>query len=165
MINRSRLWPLSAFLLICLIGAGARLAIGDVYSAAEARELLEALSRAGLYLGSAIATASATVLALMLTMIGMLRRMDEDFDREAYTNVDLVAKLATASLMMSLVVLLAFVLPVGEFEELPTGWYTILYDALFAGSVLMVALIAATVVMIYRTLQRIMQRITPGEDV
>lgn len=165
MINRNRIWPASAFIAICLFGLAARWAIGDVYSAAEARQLLEALSRAGLYLGSAIATASATVIALMLTLIGMIRRMDEDFDEEAYQNIDLVGKLATASLMMSLFVLLAFVLPVGEFEELPNHWYTILYDVLFAGSVLMVALIAATVLMIYRTLQRVMARITPGKDV
>lgn len=165
MVRSSRLWPFTAFIFVCLFGAGARYAIGDVYSAAEARQLLDALSRAGLYLGSAIATASATILALMLTMIGLFRRLDEDFDEEAYRNIDLVAKLATASLMMSLIVLLAFVFPVGEFEQLPKWWYTILYDALFAGSVLMVALIAATVVMIYRTLQRVMQKITPGEDV
>ncbi|EAQ29568.1 hypothetical protein NAP1_02310 [Erythrobacter sp. NAP1] len=165
MLNKNRIWPLAAFVFICLVGYGARIAIGDVYSAAEARQLLEALSRAGLYLGSAIATASATVLALMLTLIGMINRMEKEFDREAFHNVDLVAKLATSALMMSLVVLLAFVLPIGEFEELPNRWYTILYDVLFAGSVLMVALIAATVVMIYRTLQRVMSKITPGEDV
>lgn len=152
-------------MLICMTGLGARWAIGDVYSAAEARDLLDALSRAGLYLGSAIATASATILALMLTMIGMIRRADEEFDTEAYRNIDLVAKLATASLMMSLVVLLAFTLPVGEFEELPNQWYTFLYDGLFAGCVVMVALIAATVVMIYRTLQRVLSAVTPGEDV
>ncbi|MFN2100240.1 hypothetical protein [Altererythrobacter sp. MF3-039] len=161
----NRIWPGLTFLAICAIGSGARYAIGSVYSAAEAIQLLEALSRAGLYLGSAIATASATVLALMLTLIGMLRRMDKDFDEEAYRNVDLVAKLATASLMMSLLVLLAFVLPVGEFEELPATWYKNLYEILFAGCVLMTALIAATVAMIYLTLRRVMEKITPGEDV
>lgn len=165
MFNRNRLWPATAFVLICAAGAAARWAIGDVYSAAEARDLLDALSRAGLYLGSAIATASATILALMLTLIGMIRRIDENFDHETYRNVNLVAKLATASLMMSLVVLLAFTLPVGEFEQLPDMWYATLYDALFAGCVIMVALIAATVVMIYRTLQRVLQTITPGDAV
>lgn len=162
---KNHIWPSFTFLFICAIGFGARYAIGSVYSAAEAIQLLEALSRAGLYLGSAIATASATVLALMLTLIGMLRRMDQDFDNEAYRNVDMVAKLATASLMMSLLVLLAFVLPVGEFEELPTEWYKNMYEMLFAGCVVMTALLAATVVMIYRTLHRVMVKITPGDDV
>lgn len=161
----NRIWPGITFFAICAIGFAARQAIGTVYSAAEAIQLLEALSRAGLYLGSAIATASATVLALMLTLIGMIRRMDQDFDGEAYRNIDLVAKLATASLLMSILVLLAFILPVGEFEELPTSWYTNLYEVLFAGCVVMTGLIAATVVMIYLTLLRVMEKITPGDDV
>lgn len=141
------------------------MAIGDIYGAAEARQLLEALSRAGLYLGSAIATASATIIALMLTLIGMINRMDSDFDAQAYRNVDRIAKLASASLMMSLVVLLAFVLPVGEFEELPRAWFTVLYDVLFAGCVVMVALVAATVAMIYITLRSVLAKMTPEDEV
>ncbi|BDI60709.1 hypothetical protein [Qipengyuania nanhaisediminis] len=162
---RKYIWPTLTFVAICLIGWGARTAIGTVYGAAEAEVLLEALSRAGLYLGSAIATASSTILALMLTLIGMIRRMDAEFDAEVYRSINLIGKLATASLMMSLIVLLAFVLPIGEFEEMPSRWYSVLYDVLFAGSVLMVALIAATVVVIYRTLQQVMAEITPGDKV
>lgn len=161
---REYTWPSAVFLFVCALGYGARRAIGTVYSTAEATQLLEALSRAGLYLGSAIVTAAVTTLALMLTLIGMMRRINENFDHQAYRNVDLIAKLATASLMIGLLNLLAFVLPVGEFEEMPSQWYFTLYDALFAGSVLMVALIAATVVVIYRTLRQIMAAVTPGED-
>ena len=51
-MNRNRIWPASAFLFIALVGAGARYAIGSVYSAAEAQDLLNALSETGLYLGS-----------------------------------------------------------------------------------------------------------------
>ena len=161
----AKIWPILAFLLFAAIGYGAREAIGSVYGAAEARDLLEALSRAGLYLGSATATASATTLALMLTLIGMLRKLDTDFDKETYRRVTLNASLATASLMMSLLVLLAFVLPVGEFDELPAGWYTMLYEVLFAGAVIMVGLLAATVMVTYLTVRRVVGQITPGENV
>ena len=84
--------------------------------------LIESLSRAGLYLGSAIVTASATTLALMLTLIGMMRRMESEFDDTTYRGIELIARLATASLMFGLLVLLAFTLPVGEFEELPAAF-------------------------------------------
>lgn len=164
-MRTSYLVPAIVFAIVCLVGYGARLAIGDIYSAAEARQLLEALSRAGLYLGSAIATASATIIALMLTLIGMINRMDSDFDAQAYRNIDRIAKLATASLMMSLLVLLTFVLPVGEFEELPPQWFTVLYDVLFGGCVMMVGLVAATVAMIYLTLRSVIAKITPHENV
>ena len=52
---------------VLLVGFVGREAIGQVYGSAEAIQLLDALSRAGLYLASAIATASATTMALMLT--------------------------------------------------------------------------------------------------
>ncbi|GGD49041.1 hypothetical protein GRI62_07680 [Erythrobacter arachoides] len=162
---RNHLWSTVVFLLVCLAGFGARQGIGTIYSSAKATELIEALSRAGLYLGSAIVTASVTTLALMLTLIGMLRRMDKDFDQQTYRNVDLIARLATASLMIALFVLLAFTLPVGEFDELPEDWFIRLYDALFAASVVMVGLNAATVTVLYRTLRGVLSKITPGDEV
>ena len=159
------LFPVLVFLAACGIGFAARQAIGRVYSTAKASELLEALSSAGLYLGSAVATASATTLALMLTLLGMLRRADADFDDETYRRVDLISVLSTISLMTSLLLLLTFVMPVGEFDELPGDWYTTLYDILFAGTVLMVALLSATVSLVYGTIRRVVGRITPGDSV
>ena len=159
------LWPLLSFLVFCLIGLGARQAIGTVYGAAEARDLLEALSRAGLYLGSAIATASATTLALMLTLIGMIRRIETDFDRDTYKQVTRIAVLSTVTLMISFLVLLAFTLPIGEFENLPKGWYNHLYPALFALTVGMVALSSASVTIVFMTIRSIVSHITPGDDV
>jgi hypothetical protein len=161
---RNHLSSLTVFAMVCLLGLGARRAIGTVYSSAEATQLIDALSRAGLYLGSAIVTASVTTLALMLTLIGMIRRLDKDFDEETYRSVDLVAKLATATLMISLLVLLAFTLPVGEFEQLPRDWYIHLYNILFGACVLMVALIAATVTVIYNTARSVIVTVTPGDD-
>ncbi|WJY18647.1 hypothetical protein QQS45_13760 [Alteriqipengyuania flavescens] len=158
-------WATAAFILVCAAGYLARQAIGNVYSGAQATQLIEALSRAGLYLGSAIVTASITTLALMLTLIGMIRRMEKEFDAATYRSIDLIAKLATASLMIGLIVLLAFTLPVGEFEEMPQGWFIRLYDGLFAACVVMVGLVAATVAVLYNTVRRVIGIITPGDDV
>lgn len=162
---RNHVWAAGTFVVICLIGFAARQAIGTIYSTAEATLLIEALSRAGLYLGSAIVTAAATTLALMLTMIGMMRRMDSDFDDSTYRGVELIARLATVSLMFGLIVLLAFTLPVGEFEQLPAAWFDNLYNVLFASCVAMVGLIAATVTVLYRTLRSVIATITPGDNV
>ncbi|WBY17750.1 hypothetical protein PF049_06330 [Erythrobacteraceae bacterium WH01K] len=158
-------WPIATFFIIAAAGYFARSAIGTVYSAAEAIALLDALSRAGLYLASAIAGGSTTILALMLTLIGMIRRMDHDFSDQAYRDVDLIARLATASLLGSLFLLLAFVFPVGEFEDLPRQWFETLYEALFIGTVTVIGLAGATVVLMYITLRRVIAHITPGDAV
>ncbi|MFB0613316.1 hypothetical protein [Aurantiacibacter poecillastricola] len=163
--HRHHLWAIGTFLAVCAIGYGARQAIGTIYSTAEATSLIEALSRAGLYLGSAIVTAASTTLALMLTLIGMMRRMENRFDDDTYHGIELIARLATVTLMFGLIVLLAFTLPVGEFEELPSAWFDNLYNWLYAACVAMVGLIAATVAVLYRTLRRVLASITPGDDV
>ena len=159
------LWPIAAFVLVAAFGYGARQAIGTIYNSGEAIMLLEALGRSGLYLGSAGATSAATTIALMLTLIGMVRRLDTDFDDDVYRNIGRIAKLATASLLTSLALLLVLVFPVGEFDDIPTNWYPSLYEGLFAITVLTVGLLAATVTMLYRTLRNVIASITPGEDV
>ncbi|MEL7721042.1 hypothetical protein AAG598_13470 [Citromicrobium bathyomarinum] len=156
---------LLTFAGVLLIGFLAREAIGRIYGAAEAIDLIDALARAGLYLGSAIATASATTIALMLTILGMIRNVDEEFDHTTYGSISNIAKLATFTLVTSLLLLFAFVLPTGEFEEMPERWFSILYDGLFATTVLMVGLSAATVVKIYETIRRVIAKITPGKNI
>ncbi|MXO48927.1 hypothetical protein GRI69_11730 [Erythrobacter vulgaris] len=158
-------WSIITFLVTLSGGYGSRQAIGSIYGAAEAVDLLEALSRAGLYLGSAIATASATTIALMLTLIGLIKRMDEDFDEQAYRNVELVARLSTVTLLIALLLLMAFALPVGEFKEMPQSWFENLYNALYYSTVVMVGTAAATVVLIYTTLLQVMAKITPGDSI
>ena len=155
-------WPIFAFVAICVFGFLARQQLARFSS--EAIMLLEALARSGLYLGSA-GDRSATTLALMLTLIGMVRRSDHDFDDEVYQNIDRIAKLATASLMVSLMLLLVLVFPVGEFDDLPNDWYPNLYEGLFGLTVFAVALLASTVAMLYRTVRHVIASITPGDEV
>lgn len=158
-------WSVAIFAVVCLLGFAARQAIGQIYSSGQAIDLLNSLSKSGLYLGSGSATASATVLALMLTLIGLVRRSDKDFDEGIYKSVNRIAMLATASLMASLLLLLAMVFPVGEFEGLPPSWYSWLYEGLFATTVITVGLLAATVVMLYQTIRQVIAGLTPGDDV
>ncbi len=158
-------WSIAAFAFIALVGFAARQAIGTIYGSGEAIALLEALAQSGLYLGSATATASATTLALMLTLIGMVRRSEQSFENRIYRNIEHVASLSTVSLFISLILLLSLVFPVGEFEDLPADWYPVMYEGLFAATVVLVALLAATVTMLYRTVRRVIAHITPGDEV
>lgn len=159
------IWPGVAFLLICLFGYGARQAIGSVYGSGEAMVLLESLARSGLYLGSATATASATTLALMLTLIGMVRRADHEFADRIYGNVERIARLSVISLMTSLILLMILAFPVGEFDGMPSNWYPMLYETLFGGVVVVIALLGATVIMLYRTIRHVIAKVTPGDEV
>ena len=101
----------------------------------------------------------------MLTLIGMMRRWRMTSHDETYRGIELIARLATICADVRPAGLLAFTLPVGEFEELPAAWFDNLYNVLFAACVAMVGLIAATVTVLYRTLRRVIATITPGDNV
>ena len=158
---RNHPWATGIFLFFIALGLGARWAIGSIYSSGEAIKLVEALISSGLYLGAASATASATILALMLTITGMVRRLDAEFDRDVYWRINLVSKSATVSLMASLLLLLALVFPIGEFEKLPVDWYAWLYNGLFSITVLVIALLATTVALLYATIHDVIAKVTP----
>ena len=158
-------WAIIVFFLVALFGYGARQAIGTIYGSGEAIVLLESLARSGLYLGSATATASATTLALMLTLIGMVRRSETEFDAEVYRNIGHIAQVAFASLLVSLLLLLVLAFPIGEFDDMPDYWYPRLYEGVFAGTVVVVALLSATVTMLYLTIRSVLAHITPGDHV
>ena len=155
----------AVFMVVALAGAGARVAIGTVQPGSEVLQLIQRLTDAGLFIGSAIATASATTLALMLTLIGMMRRVEHEFDVDAYQDVARIARTASLAMFVSLILLLLLAFPVGEFERFPPGWYPILYEILFVTTVGSVGLMAATVALLYQTVRRVIATITPGDEV
>lgn len=100
------MWPVATGLTIALLGYAARKGISSVYGEADAVRLIDSLSSAGLYPGSAIVTASATILALMLTLLGLTKRVDRNFDFAASTRIQIISTLAAATLLRSLLFLL-----------------------------------------------------------
>lgn len=160
--ERKAIWASAAVLGF---GAVARWANGAIYFEAEAKDMIATLADSGLYLGSAIATSSGTTLALMLTLTGMVRRMDQDFDAPIYQRVNMVSLLSTCSLIGSVALLLVLTMPVGEFEKLPAQWYSTLYNILYGLVIALSSLLVATVVLLYGTIKVLIANITPSDNV
>lgn len=153
-----------AGLAIVAIGIAGRWANGHVYSSMLAVDMISALADSALFLGSAIAGSSATTLALMLTTVAFVNRIDKKLDAVIYKQINRIALLSTISLSGSVILLLGLTLPVGEFEKLPSQWFVWLYDILYGGTVGLSALLAATIVLLYGTLRHLIMRVTPGDD-
>lgn len=162
--RKDEIWAVGGGVLILLAAFGAWFAIGRVYGQSEALNLIDNLSRSSLYFGSATATASATILALMLTLVGMTKRSEADFDNKVYRSVFRVSIYATVTLCGSVVLLLVCTIPVGEFERVPSQWYSWLYHTLFAGIGLLSAMLVATILLLYFTIRRVIIAITPMDD-
>lgn len=163
-MNRAWLVPLTGGLIATGIALGSRFLIGSVYSGANAMELIEALARSGLYLGTGIATSSATILALMLTLLGLTRRMDQEFDAEVYKRINWVGLLSTLSLCAALILLLLLTLPVGEFSELPEHWYPMMYNILVVYVGVLTGLLITTVLLLFTTLRHVGAKIRPSRE-
>ncbi|MGB3167098.1 MAG: hypothetical protein WBA68_10030 [Alteraurantiacibacter sp.] len=151
--------------VILLVGLAGHFASGAIYSSLEARELISALSSPALYLGSAIAASAATTLALMLTLLGLVRRADAEFDPQMYKQIYRVAVLSTILLAGAVVMLLLMTMPIGEFDDVPGSWFPILYKVLYWIVVVLSAGLVAMVTMLFGTVRSLIAKLTPHDDV
>lgn len=146
------------------LAALAYFVVGHIYSGGQAIDLIKQLAQPALYFGSAIATSSATTLALMLTAIGMAHRVDASFDDRFYRNVYHIAILSTLTLLGSVLLLLTLTLPIGQFDVSPS-WFIWLYRVLFAMVGLLSSLLVAMVLLVFATVRAVIIKVTPGDIV
>lgn len=162
-MNHNVLSTLAALATAGLAAAG-RWAVGSVDGAPKAVDLIASLIDSALYLLSTTATVGGTTIALMLTIIGVARRADYDFDMALYRQIMLIAVLSAVGLALSVVLLLAMSVPYGGFENLSPDSYSAIYEVLYAGTSVVVVLAVATVTLLTFTIRQLIISITPGDD-
>ena len=147
------------------VGVGGQFASGSVYSALHAREMIDALSTPALYLGGAIASSSATTMALMLTLLGLVRQVDSEFDQSLYRRVYWISLLSAFLLGGSVIMLLLMTMPIGEFDEIPQGWFPALYQVLYWLVVSLSAMVVAMVALLFTATRTLIGKVTPHDVV
>lgn len=147
--------------LAVIVSLGTRLLSGRIYSEAKAVQLIEGLRDASLYFGAAVATASATILALMLTLLGLALDADIDFQGWLYRLVRRIGGLSTLSLCGAILLLTLLSLPVGEFERLPQGWYEVLYWFLVLLVAALSGLVIAVVLLLFEGIRHVVATLAP----
>lgn len=113
----------------------------------EALRLIEAALPTAHFLGSAVVAGSVTVLALLLTLLGLSLSSDYRFSDALYERATFLTWLSVAAIALSTLVLLAVAIPIEEVEQLAT-YYAIFYYALAAALSLLGGLIIAIGVII-----------------
>ncbi len=163
------LWSTSKrkrYVFICLsvtllIAVGQPLLTGQVYGETEAVELLSSLKDSSLYFGNAIATASSTILALMLTLLSMTNKMNADFDRSVYKSIRLIGLISTITFITSVALLLCLSLPVGEFDNIPSGWFQALYYTIATLNIVLSGMMVIGVLILFDTITSLIKKIAP----
>lgn len=142
----SNWWILTGSVMTGVVVLMSRLALGRYYSGIEARQLLDAMTESALFLNAAITTGSATIIALMLTLLGLTRHVHDHFQRAFHDRIRTIAWLATVALLGALMVLVTMTIPVVESEAISASWYRGLWWT-FSGAIAFVSGLFVSVVL------------------
>lgn len=142
--------------IVGLVTAG--IAFGGAYSLGrvsgfEALVLMEATLPTTRFLASSTLTASATILALMLTLLSFSHSTDFRLSQMHYRRVRVIALTVTVGFVMAILFLLLLNVPLNETDRLPTQWYVTLYYGVLVTASVLAGIIISVVLMLYLTVR------------
>ena len=147
---------LSGGILGALVTAIGAYVVGHL-SGAEAKLLMETTLPRTQSLAGTIILASATILALMLTLLGVSTGADSDIKPGHYQRVRQIAFFDAIVFSFAMVINLILNVPFVESNEVPTQWYNVIYYVSLGAASLMGGALISIVVMIYNTVSDVIQ--------
>ncbi|NNL49064.1 MAG: hypothetical protein HKO76_11945 [Acidimicrobiia bacterium] len=144
-------WALlgGAFATIMLFAGAA--AVGQVGSF-EGLRLLQGTLPTVRFLASSILAAGVTVLALMLTLIGLTFSTKWKFSEMHFQRVAQISTLTTVMIVISIAILLFIGLPLEESEEL-LRYYNVVYYSVMAASAVLGGVLVSVILMLHQTIK------------
>tara|TARA_R110002049_G_scaffold146495_3_gene309169 strand:- start:988 stop:1533 length:546 start_codon:yes stop_codon:yes gene_type:complete len=143
-----------------ITGMGAYL-MGNI-SGYEAKILIKSSLSGFNTLSNTIVLASATILALLLTLLSVSASSKSKLTAEHYTHVLLIAKIDTIVFVAAMIMFQLFNIPITEADNVPSSWYsTLYYSSLGISSILSGALISV-VLMLYNAVNSIIKIVGLG---
>lgn len=146
--------------LIALVGV----IIVNVSSGQEAHFLLEGMLPSIRFLCSAVMTSSATILALMLTMVSVSRGGEGQFKGGHYERVGQIAQVDTITFAAALVLLLFVSIPISESQDVPTVFYQTLYYGIVVYAAVLGGSLISIVLMLYNAIADLVKVLHPARD-
>ncbi len=158
--NKSALF--GGFLATLLTGLGIFL-LGNV-SGYEAKHLLS-VSLDGLnMLCNTIVLGTATILALLLTLLSVSFGSQNTLKKTHYYQVLNIAKFDVILFISALILFQFFNIPIVESENVPTSWFTIIYWATLGSTSVISGMMITVILMLYTAVANLIAIIGLGED-
>lgn len=129
---------------------GAVIAVGRVGDF-RALRIIEAVLPTTRFLASTAIGAGVTVLALLLTLIGLSLNVDIEFHSRLYRRARVITVLSIVAIVMGSLLLLAVTMPIDEVEDL-TAFYDVLYYILATSTAVLGGVMVTIGLMISATL-------------
>lgn len=132
----------------------------------KALSLVQSLSPSIRFLSSAIMTACATILALMLTMLSLSANLDIDgeFRKGHYTRIRQIAAMCIIDLIVSVLLLLIVSIPLKEVEEISGSLYEVVYYINVVFSSLVGGLFITIILSLFSAIRGIVGVMHPGQN-
>lgn len=128
----------------------------------EAQGLLEGTLPTIRFLCSTVGTASATILALMLTLLSLSHTTDLQLKHVHYVRIRQISWMASGALVLSIGVLMLLVVPLSEAERFPTDLFGVVYYTFIGLSALLGGVMVSLVVMLLNAIYGVIDAIRPG---
>ncbi|MCM2374379.1 hypothetical protein [Aporhodopirellula aestuarii] len=116
---------------------------------AEARQLIEAMMPNSRLLCSSVLTVTATILALMLTMLSLGSSSDIDLDDIHYYRIKSIALYDAIVFGLTTVLFLMHCVPIHKSEKIPEWWYPTVYYGVLSAAAIVAGSIVGIVAMLY----------------
>lgn len=145
-------------LIAAVVSITGSVMVGHI-SGSEGLRLVEAMLPSVRFLCIAVMTASATILALMLTVLGLSRNAPSPLRSSHYKRVEQVALLDSITFVLATLLLLMLTIPIGESVAFSAEWYTTMYYVLLVVSSLLGGMLISVVLMIYGTVRDLVEAI------
>lgn len=137
--------------------------VGNVQQESEARARIDAAVPTIRFLASAVMAGTATILALMLTLLGITQSHDGDFSTGHYNRLRRLASMNVAAMVGAVFLLMLLTMPVTESDRLQ-GFYTAAYYVVVGGSALIGGMIIAIALELRQSVLDIVGIFDPGVE-
>ncbi|MDG3582282.1 hypothetical protein [Galbibacter pacificus] len=138
--------------------------VGNV-SGYEAKQLIAASLQGINMLCNTIVLASATILALILTLLGVSSTGTKSkLKKEHYRQVIIIAKFDTVLFVSALVLFQFFNIPITETDNVPAIWYKYVYWTTLFFSSFLSGFMVSVVLMLYATIKNIIDIVGLNKD-
>lgn len=130
----------------------------------EAKHLLQSSLNGIQTLCNTITLASATILALLLTLLGLSSGANSRLKEDHYLHVLRIAQVDTLVFTLSVLTMVIFNLPLTESEKIPPNWYSGVYYTAIGLMSLLSAAIIVVVYMLFNTVKNIIKIVGLGME-
>ncbi|WP_299780590.1 hypothetical protein [uncultured Formosa sp.] len=142
------------------VGFGAFI-IGSV-SGYEAQQLIRASLSGINSLCNTVVLASATILALLLTLLSVSSNTKSKLTDDHYKHILTIAKTDTIVLVTSMIIFQLFNIPIAEADNVPPSWFTLVYYISLGLSAIISGGLIVVVLMLYYTVSSIIKIVGLG---